>query len=95
MPFVVTILVAFLFTSYMLFDPAEWLSRFIQLTKLSWKFRIFLLMLSLGGFGIAWLAEKRFFLWLAAAIAQIHLFFRPAHRKKRKAYKLLLEKMRT
>jgi len=79
----------------MLYDPAEWLSRFIQLTKLSRKFRIFMLILSLGGFGCAWLAERRFFPWLAAVIAQTHRFVLPEHRKKRKAYKLLLEKMRT
>ncbi len=92
-PFVITIVVALLFTSYMLFDPAEWLFRFVQLTKMSMRFKIFLLILALGGFACAWLAERRFFLWLAGAIGKTHDFFRPEHRKKRKQYKLLLEKM--
>lgn len=93
-PFVVTIVVAVLFTSYMLFDPAEWLSRFVQLTKMSMGFKVFLLVLAMGGFVFAWLAERRFFPWLAAFIGKAHNFCRPGHRKKRKQYKLLLEKMR-
>lgn len=92
-PFVVTIVVALLITSYMVFDPAEWVCRFMQLTKLSWRFRLFVLALSLVGFACAWLAERKVFLWLAGVIASTHQFFRPEHRKKRKQYKLLLEKM--
>ena len=93
-PFVVTIVVSLLFTTYLLVDPGIGLSQFMQLTWLSFSFKIFLLVLTVVGFVAAWLAEKHVFLWLAGAIGRLHDCMWPYRRKKRKAYKVLKENMK-
>ncbi|KAL8670244.1 MAG: hypothetical protein Q9168_005208 [Polycauliona sp. 1 TL-2023] len=72
LPFVVTIVVALLFCTYMLFDPAPWLASSMQLTFMAVQFRAFILTLALGGFACAWLAERRVFLLLARAVGKAH-----------------------
>ncbi|MCJ1247270.1 hypothetical protein MMC30_004484 [Trapelia coarctata] len=94
LPFVVTIVAALLFSAYMLFDPGARLSSFMQLTYLSMDFKIFIIILAIGGFLCAWIAERRVFLWLARLIGQTHDWIWPQRRKKRKEYKILLAKMR-
>ncbi|KAL8996775.1 MAG: hypothetical protein Q9169_003798 [Polycauliona sp. 2 TL-2023] len=59
LPFVVTIVVALLFCTYMLFDPAAWLASSMQLTPMTVQFRVFILILAVGGFACALLAERR------------------------------------
>jgi cation-transporting ATPase 13A3/4/5 len=91
-PFVVTIVVALLFSSYLLFDPSDWLAKFMQLTPMSWDFRVFILMLGIGYFAVAWTSEKYLFLRLAKymGIAKISITQKPKQRKK---YKLVQEEM--
>jgi len=79
----------------MLFDPGARLTSFMQLTYLSIDFKIFILVLAIGGFICAWVAERRVFLWLARLIGRTHDWMWPQRRKKRKEYKLLIVKMRT
>ena len=93
-PLVVTIVIALLFSSYMLFDPAEALTSFMQLTGMSAEFESFILALALGGFACAWIAERRVFPWLARVVGRKHIIRWPGHIKQRKRYKILLEKMR-
>ncbi|KAL8755421.1 MAG: hypothetical protein Q9199_003644 [Rusavskia elegans] len=93
LPFVVTIVVALLFCSYMLFDPAGWLASSMQLTFMTVQFKVFILILAIGGFACAWLAERRVFLLLARMIGQAHDLIWPHRRKKRKRYKTLLDSM--
>ncbi|TVY85195.1 putative cation-transporting ATPase [Lachnellula suecica] len=93
LPFVVTIVVTLLFSSYMLFDPSEWLSDFMQLTGMSWDFKTFILCLGLGYIAVAWTAENyllpRFAKYLG--FIKTRLMRSP---KKRKQYKLILEEMK-
>ena len=93
-PFVVTIVVALLFSSYMLFDPSESLARFMQLTKLTWDFRCFILMLGIGYIGLAWTAENYILTRLAKylGILKTSITRKPKQRKK---YKVILELMRS
>ena len=93
-PFVVNIVAVILFTSYILFDPAIWLSNVMQLTKLPTDFKVFILVLATGGFLVAWIAERRVFGWCAVGFGKLHDRIWPARRKKRKEYKVLLEGMR-
>jgi cation-transporting ATPase 13A2 len=93
-PFVVTITLAFFFSIYMLFDPSEGFAKFMQLTYLSTSFKLFILALSVGGFGLAWVSERNVFLWLAKLIGKTHDRIWPHRMKKRKEYKVLAEKMR-
>lgn len=92
-PFVVTVVVALLFCSYMLLDPAGWLVSSMQLTFMTVQFRLFILILAIGGFACAWLAERRVFSFLAHLIGQAHDLLWPHRRKKRKRYKTLLDSM--
>ena len=78
----------------MLFDPGAWLVKVMQLTEMTAGFKVFVLILVLGGFAIAWMAEKRVFVWAARIIGKVHGFLWPHRRKRRKEYKLLLEQMR-
>lgn len=66
----------------------------MQLTKMSVNFEVFVLLLALGGFACAWIAERRVFLWLARLLGKLHDKLWPHRRKKRKEYKRILEDMR-
>lgn len=93
-PFVVTIVVAVLFSSYMLFDPAAWLANLMQLTEMTAGFKTFIIVLATGGFACAWTAERRAFVWLARVVGKIHDLVWPHRRRRRKQYKALVESMR-
>ncbi|PQE16569.1 p-type atpase protein [Rutstroemia sp. NJR-2017a BBW] len=93
LPFVVTIVVALLFSSYMLFDPSEGLAKFMQLTQLTWDFKLFILALGIGYMALAWSSEKYILPKLGKylGILKTTITRRP---KQRKAYKLVLEELR-
>ncbi|KAI9841929.1 MAG: hypothetical protein M1837_000315 [Sclerophora amabilis] len=93
-PFVVTIVVTLLLSTYMLFDPAAWLQQFMQLTDMSMNFKLFLVALIVGGFACSWIAEKHMLPRLAKLIGRARQRLRPTHRKKRKLYKVLMDEMR-
>lgn len=93
-PFVVTIVVTLIFSLYMLLDPAEWLSRFMQLTFMSMSFELQLLLLAAAGFAVSWMAERYLFPELARFLGRLNKRFRPSRQKKRKEYKILLEDLR-
>lgn len=94
LPFVVTIVATSLFSAYMLFDPGAWLANLMQLTDMSVDFKVFVLVLALGGLACAWIAERRVFLWLARLLGELHDTLWPHRRKKQKEYKRLLQEMR-
>jgi cation-transporting ATPase 13A2 len=79
---------------YMLLDPAKWLANFMDLTEMSLNYELFLLVLALVGFGIAYGAERYLFLATAKYIGRLKRVLRPSHPKKRKQYKEILEAMR-
>jgi cation-transporting P-type ATPase 13A2 len=79
---------------YMLLDPAKWLANFMDLTEMSLDYELFLLVLALVGFGIAYGAEHYLFQALAKYIGRLKRLLRPSHPKKRKQYKEILESMR-
>jgi hypothetical protein len=90
-PFVVTIVATLLFSSYMLFDPADWLASFMQLTTLTWDFKVFIFVLGVGYFFLAWVFEQYIFPRVAkfVGIAKQKM----GKKKERKAYKLVQERM--
>ncbi len=93
-PFVVTVFVTLLISLYMLLDPAEWLSSFMDLTEMSLDFELILLVLAAIGFAIAYFAERRIFPIMAKYIGRLKRILRPSHQKKRKRYKEILEEMK-
>jgi len=94
LPFVITILFALLITCYMLFDPAQWLTDFMQLTYMSVAFKVFLLVLGLGNFCVAYLGEKYVLPVLAKWIGLLKVKLNPKWKKKRKEYKVIAEDMK-
>jgi cation-transporting P-type ATPase 13A2 len=79
---------------YMLLDPGTILVDIMQLTYLSTPFKLLILLLAGVGFICAWLGEQKAFPWLAKMIGITHDRIWPRRRKKRKEYKLMIERMR-
>ena len=75
-PFVVTIVVTLLISLYMLLDPAQWLSYFMDLTEMSLNYELFLLVLAGIGFGVAYVAERYIFQVLAKYVARLKKILR-------------------
>ncbi|KAF2811181.1 P-type ATPase-like protein [Mytilinidion resinicola] len=94
LPFVITMVVTLLVATYMLFDPAHWLYKLMDLTKMDMGFKVFILVLAAGGFAISYTAEKYLLPRLARGIGRFTVWLRPQWRKKRKEYKVVLESMR-
>ncbi|OAT12298.1 ATPase [Blastomyces gilchristii SLH14081] len=90
-PFVVTIIVTLLFSTYMLFEPARWLFNFMQLTEMSNPFKIWIMGLALISFAIAWFGERQIFPRLARLVGRFHCWLRPDQAKQRRRFKILLE----
>lgn len=93
-PFVVTIVVALLFSTYMLFDPSKWVAQFMQLTWMSPDFRSFILVLGIGYIAISWTSEQYLLPRFAKYIGMLKTSI-TRKPKQRKQYKLVLEEMRT
>ncbi|PVI07557.1 P-type ATPase-like protein [Periconia macrospinosa] len=94
LPFVVTILVTLLVATYMLFDPADWLKSLMQLTYMDVGFRVFLLVLGVGNFAVAYLGEKVVFPVVARWIGVAKVKLNKGVGKRRKEYKIIMEGMR-
>lgn len=93
LPFVATVIVALAISTYLLFDPAPEVSRFMELTEMSSKFEGFLLVLAIGGFACSYVAERYFFPHLAKFIGKVKLRLQGGSKKKRKQYKDVLDVM--
>lgn len=85
---------AFLISSYLLFDPADWLYDLMELTDMPIDFRLFLLVLAIGGYVCSYVAERYMFPGMARFIGKTKQRLRPQNAKKRKEYKVILESMR-
>lgn len=65
----------------------------MQLTPMSWDFKLFILVLGIGYISVAWLAEKYVWLRVARGIGALRAKLRGVE-KKRKLYKVVREKLR-
>ncbi|KAI3323123.1 hypothetical protein HD806DRAFT_498036 [Xylariaceae sp. AK1471] len=93
-PFMTTILLALIIVIYMVFAPARWLRKLMQLTSISTSFKITLLMLGLAYLALAWMCENYLFQRLARAIGKAKNAITKTA-KKRKEYKVVLERMQS
>jgi len=85
---------ALFLSTYMLTDPAAWLTNLMELTYMSWDFKMFLLGLAAAGFAVMYLSEVFVFPRLARWIGVVKVKVAPGTRKKRKEYKVIAEGMR-
>ncbi|KAH9830068.1 putative cation-transporting ATPase [Teratosphaeria destructans] len=89
LPFVVALAVSLAVSAYMLFDPAPWLQRLMELTWMSNRFRLAILVIGVGYFVVSGVLERSVFPVVARAVGRVR---RGA--KRRKQYKVILEGMR-
>jgi cation-transporting P-type ATPase 13A2 len=93
-PFMTTILVVVAIVVYMVFTPARWLRKLMQLTYISSSFKVTLLILGGVYLVLAWIGEHYIFQPLARAIGNAKYSLTKT-KKQRKEYKIINERMRT
>ncbi|KAI8633116.1 hypothetical protein F5Y19DRAFT_462264 [Xylariaceae sp. FL1651] len=93
-PFMTTIIIALAISLYMVFAPARWLRKLMQLTRISTSFKITLLVLGIVYLVLAWIAENYVFQRLAHAIGKVRNKLKKKA-KKRKEYKVIAEHMQS
>lgn len=91
-PFVVTILLTLLASTYMLLVPAHWIRKLMQLTKMSWDYELFLVLLGVVFLAVTWAYERFVASKLAKLIGEVRLRI-AGTTKHRKAYKVIDEAM--
>jgi cation-transporting ATPase 13A2 len=91
-PFVITMITALFVSSYLLLDPAHWLYDFMELTYMSFDFKVFILVVSALGFSVSYLSELFVFPQLAGLIGRVRV--KMGRKKKRKEYKVVAEGMK-
>ncbi|KAK1997065.1 ATPase [Colletotrichum falcatum] len=91
-PFMATIAVTLMITLYMILGPVDRVRDLMQLTKTSWDFKMFMILLGGVYLATAWTSEKYIFPKLARAAGYFkeRALKRP---KQRKEYKMILENM--
>ncbi|KAI0840195.1 hypothetical protein F5Y06DRAFT_263921 [Hypoxylon sp. FL0890] len=92
-PFMTTILAALVLTLYMVFIPAHRVKKLMQLTNIGSSFKITLLVLGIIYLVLAWIGENYIFQKLARWIGLAKLGV-TKRAKKRKEYKVILERMK-
>jgi cation-transporting ATPase 13A2 len=85
---------ALFISTYLLLDPAKWLTDLMELTYMSWDFKVEILAVALVGFAVMYGSEMWFFQGLAKWIGKTKVKLRPKSAKKRKEYKVILESLR-
>ncbi|ODA83826.1 hypothetical protein RJ55_02342 [Drechmeria coniospora] len=91
-PFMATIALTSAATLYMLLAPAHGLMKLMQLTRMSWDYKLFLAELGVMYLMMAWIFDK----YLAVGLARFLAVAREritGRSKKRKAYKIIREGM--
>lgn len=85
---------ALFLSAYLLLDPAKWLAELMDLTYMSWDFKLTILAIAITGFVVMYGCEIWFFPRLARRIGEVNVRLGPKSRKKRKEYKIIVEGMR-
>ncbi|KAK3378169.1 hypothetical protein B0H63DRAFT_479050 [Podospora didyma] len=91
-PFVATIGTTLLVTAYMVGGTAPWLDRVMQLTYISWDFKLYTIALGISYLTLAYVGEHYVFQRLARLIGHAKQSFTRLP-KKRKEYKVIQEQM--
>lgn len=93
-PFVATISIAWLVTVYMVLVPAHWVEKLMQLTAISWDFKLTIVALGLVYLAVAWAGEHYVFNRVAGVIGRARQVATGKSSKRRKQYKAIKERMR-
>lgn len=87
-----TIVATISITLWMIIGPGHSVRRLMQLTKTSWDFELFMILLGGVYLVAAWISEKYLFQKLARAVGHFKANFLKKP-KQRKEYKIILEHM--
>jgi cation-transporting P-type ATPase 13A2 len=85
--------IALTISAYLLFGPPRWLFELMDLTEIPLDFKLFLLVLGIGGFCISYVSELYLFRRLALVIGEVRKRLGMSS-KKRKQYKIIQESTR-
>ncbi|KAL4403749.1 ATPase [Colletotrichum abscissum] len=91
-PFMTTIVATLSITIWMIIGPGHSVRHLMQLTKTSWDFELFMILLGGVYLVAAWISEKYLFQKLARAVGRFKENFLKKP-KQRKEYKIILEHM--
>jgi cation-transporting ATPase 13A3/4/5 len=84
--------IALLITLDLVLGPAKWVSHLMQLTYISWEFKLLIICLGMLYLALAWIGEHYVFQRVARVIGHATKAITKKS-KKRKEYKLIQEKM--
>lgn len=87
------VVVTFLVSMYMLLSPAHWVRHTMQLTKMSWDYKLFLFMLGFAYLMSAWIFERHLSQHLAKQLGKWKEKI-TGKSKQRKAYKVIEDQMK-
>ncbi|KAJ6784857.1 hypothetical protein PWT90_00877 [Aphanocladium album] len=93
-PFIVTVLMSLGITLFMVIGSSEWLNKLMELTKMSWNYKLFLVGLGCLYLGVAWTFEKYAAAPLAKFMGQAKISA-TRKQKQRKQYKEIRDKLHT
>ncbi|KAF4585430.1 P-type ATPase [Ophiocordyceps camponoti-floridani] len=91
-PFILTIALALVATTYMVMVPAHWLRRVMELTPMSWHYRLFLVSLGVSFLTLSWAYEVYAALplarWLGTVVRNV-----AGKKKRHKRYKVIRDEI--
>lgn len=93
-PFVATISVTLLATMYMVAGPVRPLRKLMELTWMSWDFKLYIIAMGFVYLAVAYIAEHFVFRRISRLIGRAQQAV-TGQAKKRKEYKVIMERMRT
>ena len=92
-PFLGTVVATLLMTLHMVLGPFRPLKKLMQLTKTRWDFQLFMILLGVTYFVVAWVSETVLFPWLARMFGTVKQAV-TKRQKQRKQYKVIQEGIR-
>ncbi|ATY66433.1 ATPase type 13A2 [Cordyceps militaris] len=92
-PFIVTVFLSLLVTLLMVLGPSRWLQKLMELTKMPWDYKLFLVGLGCVYLGVAWTFEKYAASPLAKFLGRASIAA-TGKEKQRKQYKQIQEELR-
>ncbi|OAA45189.1 ATPase type 13A2 [Beauveria brongniartii RCEF 3172] len=93
-PFIATVLLTLTITLFMIAGSSIWLNKLMELTKMPWEYRLFLVSLGLLYLGVAWVFERHAAIPLSRFFGKIKIAA-TGHRKQGKQYKQIRDGLRT
>ncbi|KAM3548455.1 hypothetical protein ARSEF4850_009404 [Beauveria asiatica] len=93
-PFIATVFLTLTITLFMVAGSSRWLNKLMELTKMPWEYRLFLVSLGLLYLGVGWVFERHAAIPLSRVFGKIKIAA-TGHRKQGKQYKQIRDGLRT